>query len=137
MKYSSQMIKWFIQNLQSSLHGGLRWVRVSGVSVCGVGVGGVGVGGVVGVMGCSTSDESIVTDICWNHELLHDHDVHGAEVLGHGGDTVRHVVLAPGLLQEEGGLGLEDGVLQVGLDPLHALNTLVTREPGEGRYSRL
>ena len=131
------MIKWFIQNLQPSLHGGLGWVRVSGVRVggvrvSGVGVGGVGVGGVVGVMGCSTSDKSIVTDICGNHELLHDHDMHGAEVLGHGGDTVRHVVLAPGLLQEEGGLGLEDGVLQVGLNPLHALDTLVTCEPGEG-----
>ena len=85
----------------------------------------------VGVMGCSTSDKSIVTDICGNHERLHDHDMHGAEVLGHVLDTVGHVVLAPRLLQEEGGLGLEDGVLHVGLDPLHALNTLVTREPGE------
>ena len=69
----------------------------------------MGVGGVVGVMGSSTSSELMVTDLCGNHEPLHDHDVHGPEVPGNVLDTVGHVLLAPGLLQEEDGLGLEDG----------------------------
>ena len=58
-------------------------------------MGGVRGGGVVGVMGGSTSNKSIITDINWNHELLHDHDMHGAKVLCYSANTVRNFISAP------------------------------------------
>merc|ERR1711972_93661 len=71
-----------------------------------------------------------VADLCRDHELLGDHDVHGDEVTLEGLDAAVAVVLvvAPVVLQVEQGLRLEDGVLQVSLHPLHPGNTLVTSE---------
>ena len=97
--------------------------------------------------------ELAVADVSRDHELLHDHDVHGDEVTLEGLDATVAVVLrvAPVVLQVEQGLSLnikrlfllfseqwwiyhtcrylEDWILQVSLHPLHPSYTLVTSEP--------
>ena len=60
-------------------------------------LGGMWVGGPVRVAG----GELVVADVRRHHEPLHDHDVHGDEVLLDGGDAEVVEGGAPALLQEQ------------------------------------
>ena len=93
----------------------------------------------------------VVADVFGHHELLHDHDMHGDEVVLDGRDALGTLGSAPVLLKEESCLRLvferiqikftwknsdfdqiylEDWVLHVSLDPLHPLNALLASESG-------
>merc|ERR1712156_1015278 len=82
------------------------------------------VGGPVWVAG----RELGVADVRGDHVLLHHH--HRDEVALQRLNAVFPVVMwvAPVVFQVEKSLRLEDGVLKVRLDPLHASNALVTGE---------
>ena len=69
------------------------WVRT---------LGGMWVGGPVRVAG----GELVVADVRRHHEPLHDHDVHGDEVVLDGRDTLGPLRGAPVLFQEESRLSL-------------------------------
>ena len=63
---------------------------------------GVGVGRPVRVAGGKCG----VADVSGHHEPLHDHDVHGYEVVLDGGDALGTLGCAPVLLEEESCLRL-------------------------------
>merc|ERR1711928_87582 len=69
------------------------------------------------------------TDLCWDEELLHGHHVHVGEVLDHKPLALVQVVVtstnAVVLLKVHNVLRNHDRVLDVRLNPLKALDTLV------------
>ena len=76
----------------------MSWVGVGGVWT----LGGVGVRRPVWVAG----GERVVADVSRHHEPLHDHDVHGDEVMLDGWDALGTLGCAPVLLKEESCLRL-------------------------------
>ena len=72
-------------------------------------------------------------ETCGDEELLHGHGVHAGEVLHHQGLAVLPVAQAEVLLEVDGHLGDHDGVLDVHLDPLQALDALLAGVPGQGQ----
>ena len=82
-----------------SLHAWMSWVRLGGMwTLSGAG----GVGRPVRVAG----GKLVVADVFGHHELLHDHDMHGDEVVLDGRDALGTLGSAPVLLKEENCLRL-------------------------------
>merc|ERR1719507_1764986 len=76
-----------------------------------------------------SADLLLVANLSWDEELLHGHVVHSWEIL-HGMLLATFPpVLAEVLLEVDDILGNHDGVLDVGLNPLQALNALLTCVP--------
>merc|ERR1712060_752339 len=84
-------------------------------------------GGLVG--GGSSTYLLLVANLSGDEELLHGHVVHCWEVLYSVLLATFPPVLAEVLLEVDDILGNHDGVLDVGLDPLKALDALLTSVP--------
>merc|ERR1719337_766075 len=77
----------------------------------------------------SSADLLLVADLSGDEELLHGHVVHGGEVLDSVLLATFPAVLAEVLLEVDNILCDHDGILDVGLNPLQALDALLAGVP--------